>query len=62
MKSSDMRYSSRVWPRLAGMHTCSWCKWREHCSAVTPRSILPGCASPMCESTMHGGWNAIAMG
>lgn len=36
-------------PFLEGAQTCSWCRWRSQLSAVTPRMILPGCASPIFE-------------
>ena len=45
-KSMDMRYSRRVRPGPAGKHTCSWCRCFLQLAALTPRSILPGCANP----------------
>jgi len=60
-KSRAIRYRSLVFPGDDGMHTCSWWRCVGHKSTSEP-SNFPGFSSPMVESTMHGGWNSMAIG
>ncbi len=49
MKSSDMRYSRRVWPFRLGRQMCSWWRWFLHPSARAP------CTAPISPSHCAGG-------
>jgi hypothetical protein len=60
-KSRAIRYNSLVFPGDDGMHTCSWWRCVGHASTSEPSSF-PGFSSPIVESTMHGGWNSMAIG
>jgi len=62
MKSSDIRYRTRVFPFPAGSTTCSWCRWFRQSLCLWPRSIRPGWERPMCERVMQGGAKDMSMG